>query len=90
MERGEHLGIVDVVGNTQRAQHRGQLAVGAEGQHMNRARADLRPLERLGGEAAAGMRQPLDDGHALAAPQELGGGKQPAQPRANHYHIIVA
>jgi hypothetical protein len=57
---------------------------------VNRARADLRPLERLGGKTAAGVRQPLDNGHSLAAPQELGGGKQSAQPSANYYHIIFA
>src|SRR5579872_607626 len=73
--------------HAQRSEHRRKLAVGAERQHMYSARAHLRALECLGGEAPAGMRQPLHDGDMLPAPQKLRGAEQAAQPRADYHYI---
>src|SRR5579863_8302871 len=50
---------------------------------MHRAGAHLRALKGLRREAATGMRQPLDDDHALTSAQKLRGGEQAAQSGPN-------
>ncbi len=90
VERREHLGIVDAMRHPQRAQHPRQLAVGTERQHMDRARAHLRAVEGLGGEAAARVGQALDHHHPLPAPQKLRGRQQATQPRPDDDDVVVA
>ena len=89
VERAEDLAIVDAVGNGERAQHVRQLAVGAEREHVDGAGADLRALEGLRGEAPARMREPFEDEHAPPTPQELRGGEEPTQSRADDDDVVL-
>ena len=89
MERAEDLAIVDAVGDGERAQHLRQLAVGAEGEHVDGAGADLRAFEGLRREAPARMREPFEDEHAPPTPQELRGGEKSAQSRADDDDIVL-
>src|SRR5260370_17493198 len=88
-ERSDPLRVMHLWWPRQCAQHARQLAVAAEGQHMDRPGTDLRALEGLRGEAAARVRQSLHHHDALAAPQELRGGEEPAESRADYHHIVL-
>src|SRR5579859_7640398 len=90
VEGGEYLGIVDTVRHTQLAQHGGELAVGAKGQHVDGAGAHLSATEGLGGEAATRVGKTLDHRDTLAPLEELGGAEQATQSRADDDYVDVS
>ncbi|GCE47203.1 hypothetical protein KTH_20720 [Thermosporothrix hazakensis] len=89
MKGTKNIGIKKAIGNAQPTEHVRQNATASKRHHMHGPCAYLNTLKGFGGKAAPTMIQAFQHEHVLVPLNQMGGGKQAPQTRADDDSIIA-